>query len=87
MEEVGLHPIAYYVDGRRQTIGKFIVYPPIFDSCVEGRQMSGTCPHQWWWEQPMDLDAARAEAPASAEVAAEDDDGGGKGQGLELWLW
>ena len=37
MEEIGLHPIAHYVDVRRQTIAKFTVHRPIFDSCVEGR--------------------------------------------------
>ena len=72
MEEVALHPIAYYVEVRRQTIAKFIVSRPIFDYCREGRRNRGSSPHQWWWEQPMDLDAARDVASAADVVAAND---------------
>ena len=72
LEEVALHPIAYYVEVRRQTIAKFIVNPPIFEFCSEGKRKRGSSPHQFWWEQTMDLDAARAEAQASVDVAADD---------------
>jgi len=74
LEEVALHPIAQYVEVRRQTIAKFIVNRPIFDFCTEGRRKRGSSPRQFWWEQPMDLDAARAEAQASADVPANDGD-------------
>jgi len=74
LEEVALHPIAQYVEVRRQTIAKFIVNQPIFDFCTEGRRKRGSSPRQFWWEQPMDLDAARAEAQASADVPANDGD-------------
>ena len=72
MEEVGLHSIATYVEVRRQTISNFIVDRPIFDFCAEGERKRGTSPRQWWWEQPMDLEAARGAAAAAAVVAAVD---------------
>ena len=62
LEEVRLYPIAYYVQVRGQTITCFIVNRPIFVYCTGGERKRGTSPHQWWWEQPMDLDAARVEA-------------------------
>jgi len=72
LEEVALHPIAYYVEVRRQTIAKFIVNRPIFEYCREGKRKRGSSPRQFWWEQAMDLEAARAEAQASVDVAADD---------------
>ena len=75
LEEVGLHTIADYVQVRRQTIANFIVNRPIFNFCVDGERKRGTCPHHFWWEQPMDLDAARA----SAIVAANDEELGSDG--------
>jgi hypothetical protein len=33
---------------------------PIFKACLEGKQRKGLMPHQWWWEQPMCLDAIDA---------------------------
>jgi hypothetical protein len=79
MEEVGLHPIAHYVEVRRQTIARFIVNRPIFECCVGGTRRRGTNRHQWWWDQPMDLDTARAEALSSAEVATAGDADPGEG--------
>jgi len=48
LEEIGLQPIAHYVEVRRQTIAKFIVNWPIFDFCVAGKRKRGTSPRQWW---------------------------------------
>ena len=79
MEEVGLHPIAHYVEVRRQTIARFIVNRPIFECCVGGTRRRGTNRHQWWWDQPMDLDTARAEALSLAEVATAGDADPGEG--------
>ena len=83
LEEIGLQPIAHYVEVRRQTIAKFIVNWPIFDFCVAGKRKRGTSPRQWWWEQPMDLDMARAEGTISTDVAVGDDVGNGEGQGSD----
>ena len=83
LEEIGLQPIAHYVEVRRQTIAKFIVNWPIFDFCVAGKRKRGTSPRQWWWEQPMDLDMARAEGTTSTDVAVGDDVGNGEGQGSD----
>ena len=60
------------MEGGRQTIVQSIVNQPIFEYCMEGERKHGSSPHQLWWEQPMDLDAARAEAMASSIVAAGD---------------
>ena len=61
LEEVGLQTIEHYVLVRRQTIADFIVNRPIFGLCVGGERRRGTSPRQWWWEQPMSLDAASGE--------------------------
>ena len=62
----------HYMGVRWQTIDDFIVTQPIFDFCVEGERKHGTSPRQWWWDQPMDLEAARGAAAAAAMVAAND---------------
>ena len=72
LEEVALYSIAYYVEVRWQTIAKFIVSRPLFYYCREGRRNRGPSPRQWWWEQPMDLDAARDAALVADAVAADD---------------
>jgi len=79
LEEVGLHPIAHYVEVRRHTITKFIVNWPIFDCCVGGERRQGTNHHLWWWDQPMDLDAVRVEAQTSVVVATAGDADPGEG--------
>jgi hypothetical protein len=69
LEEVGLRTAEEYIAVRRQTIAAYVVNRPVFWACVEGERMRGTVPHTWWWEQPMDLDAARE---ASASIVAAD---------------
>jgi len=66
LNEVGLYHINHYVEVRRQTIASFIINRPIFDYCMGGERKRGTGPHQWWWEQPMDLDTSRAVAAVAA---------------------
>ena len=78
LKEVNLQSIAHYVEVRRQTIANFIVNRPIFDSCVGTERRRGTSPRQWWWEQPMDLDAARIPSAADIVVGADDDDSVGE---------
>ena len=34
----------------------------IFDLCQKGVRKWGSIPHQFWWDQPMDLEAAIAVA-------------------------
>ena len=58
---------------RRQTIANYIVDRPILTFCREGERLRGSSPRQFWWEQPMDLDAARAVAAAKTMVAANDE--------------
>ena len=69
LEKVGLYTMSWYIDKRRQTIAAFIVNRPIFRYCMEAERKRGSSPRQFWWEQPMDLDAARA----SADVTADDE--------------
>ena len=59
LSKVGIHNIADYIAVLRQTIASFIVNLPIFSFYKTGEWRSGTSPRQFWWEQPMDLDAAR----------------------------
>ena len=72
-EEVGLFSITHYIQVRRQTIANYIVHRPIFDLCSGVERRRGSSPRQFWWEQPMDLDAARAYAAVDAVVAANDE--------------
>ena len=60
LEECGLFLMTHYIELRRQHVTSFIVNRPIVYLCVESNRMRGTAPCQYWWEQPLDLDAARA---------------------------
>ncbi len=56
LRECGMKSIAEYIQTRRQTIELYVSTRPILQECRQGEQQRGTVPHQWWWEQPMDLD-------------------------------
>ena len=73
LNECGLYNIEHYIDKRRQMIVEFVATRALFTECWTGERMPGTPRRQWWWEQPMDLDAARAVAAARAGVAANDE--------------
>jgi hypothetical protein len=60
MEECGMATIAAYIQSRRQTIAVYVVMRPVFKACMEGKRQRGSMPRQWWWEQPMCLDAINA---------------------------
>ena len=78
LEEVGLYTMKEYIEVRRQTITNYIVNRPIFALCTEAERKRGSMPRQFWWEQPMDLDAARkasASVVAAGEESAEDQAG------------
>ena len=59
LEKAGLHTIAEYIEVRRNTILKFLINRPIHSLCEDAVRKRGTGKRQYWWEQPMDLDAAR----------------------------
>ena len=52
--------LADYIQVRHQTIAMYVAMRPIFTACVEGERRRGSMPRQWWWEQPMCLDAVDA---------------------------
>ena len=56
--EVGLHTIEHYNWIRRNTIAQYIATRPILELCTKAERKRGTQPREYWWEQPMDLDAA-----------------------------
>ena len=57
LEKAGLHTIAHYMEVRRNTILKFLVGRPIHKLCLDAVRKRGSCSRQFWWEQPMDLEA------------------------------
>ena len=65
--------MTHYIEVRRQHVASFIVNRSIFDLCMGSKRLRRTTPHQYWWEQPLDLDAARA---ASADVVAGEEEVG-----------
>ena len=69
LKKAGLYTIAHYMEMRRNTILNFIVNRPIHTLCQDAVRKRGTGNRQYWWEQPMDLEAARA----SAVVAVPED--------------
>ena len=60
LEECGMATIAAYIRSRRQTIAVYVATRPVFKACMEGKWQRGSMLHQWWWEQPMCLDAINA---------------------------
>ena len=71
LEEVGMRTIAEYIAVRRQTIMAFIVNRPVFSFCEVGKQRRVTSPHQFWWDQLMDLNVARASAISELDFQQE----------------
>ncbi len=71
--DMGLQRISHYIGVRRQQIANFIVYWPSFQLCLEGVRKRGSAPQQFWWEQPLDLDAAGLLAMAADESGLSDD--------------
>ena len=57
-EEVGIHTIEHYIRVRRNTVTQYITTRSILELCTEVERKRGTQLRQFWWEQPMDLDAA-----------------------------
>ncbi len=60
LEECGMATVAAYIRFRRQTIAVYVATRPVFKACMEGEWRRGSMPCQWWWEQPMCLDAIDA---------------------------
>jgi hypothetical protein len=60
LKECDMATMAAYIQSRRQTIATYVAMRPIFTACVEGKQRRELMPRQWWWEQPMCLDAIDA---------------------------
>ncbi len=60
LEECGMATIAAYIRSRRQTIAVYLAMRLVFKACTEGERQQGSMPRQWWWEQPMCLDAINA---------------------------
>jgi hypothetical protein len=60
VEECGMATISTYIRSRRQTNAVYVATRPIFKACMEGKWRQGLMLHQWWWEQPMCLDAINA---------------------------
>jgi hypothetical protein len=59
-QECGMATIAAYIRSRHQTIAVYVAARPVFKACMEGKRRQGSMPRQWWWEQPMCLDAINA---------------------------
>ena len=60
LEECGMRTVAEYIQVRCQTIATYMATRPILTACVGGKWRRGLMPCQWWWEQPMCLDAENA---------------------------
>jgi hypothetical protein len=60
LEECDMATIAAYIQSRRQTIAMYVAMRPVFEARMKGKRQRGLMPRQWWWEQPMCLDAIDA---------------------------
>ena len=56
LEEVGLRTVEEYIQVRRRTIAAYVVDRPILEACRGGTRKRGSARHQYWWEQPLELD-------------------------------
>ena len=74
LEKAGLHTIQHYMEVRRNTILKFLIDRPIHALCEDAVRKRGTGKRQYWWEQPMDLDAARDSALVTDSESTDDDE-------------
>jgi hypothetical protein len=78
LEECSMATIAAYIRSCHQMIAVYVATRPVFKACMEGKRQRGLMPCQWWWEQPMCLDAINAtgsdvndghlDAPAPADA-------------------
>ena len=60
LEECRMRSIAEYIQVRCQTNPQYVATRLILTACVGGDRQRGSMPRQWWWEQPMCLDAEDA---------------------------
>ena len=67
LRECGLRPIAKYIETRRTHIAAWVVGRPLYHMCEGGERRRGSSRHQYWWEQPLDLEEEEG-------VQAPDDD-------------
>ncbi len=72
LDKVGLKTIAHYIGVQRQHVASYIADKPIFLSCVDGVRRRGSSVCQFWWTQPMDLEAARVARLAGPVVVSND---------------
>ncbi len=72
LEDAGLKAVAHYIAVRRQHIANYIFNKPIFMTCEEGGRRRGSSIRHFWWEQPMDLDAAWAAGFVGPAVVSDD---------------
>jgi hypothetical protein len=64
-----LHPIAYYITKRRQTVLKAIEGRPILDACREAERRRGSPSRQYWWEQNFSLAGYEPEWEKNSHLA------------------
>jgi hypothetical protein len=73
LQEVGLQTIRHHIGVHWQHVANSIVDQPIFQLCLEGVRKRGSAPHQFWWEQPLDFEAAGLLASALTADSLTDD--------------
>ena len=56
LKECRMKTMEEYILIRRQTVALYVATRPALSECRRGERKRGAMPHQWWWEQPMDLD-------------------------------
>ena len=70
-DEVGLFPIAQYIEvWRQQSVAAYIVNRPIFKQCMDAEGRRGSSRNLFWWEQPIDENLARGEEQCVLIIAA-----------------